>query len=131
MRRGHPDGKPPPPTGEGGGGEGGGRSAAPAGAAGAELATLAQAARVIDVLARADAELADAGELTVTGSTGQPRAHPLLAATADQRRVLDGLLRSLSLPMPGEAEGHRRSPSAVAGGPPRGGGAAGPPAARR
>jgi hypothetical protein len=80
----------------------------------AELATLAQAARVVDVLARLDAELADADEMTVTGSTGQPRAHPLLAATADQRRVLDSLLRSLALPMPGEAEGHRRSPAAVA-----------------
>jgi hypothetical protein len=79
----------------------------------AELATLAQAARVVDVLARADAELAGA-DLTVTGSTGQPRAHPLLSATADQRRVLDALLRSLSLPMPGESEGHRRAPAAVA-----------------
>jgi len=79
----------------------------------AELATLAQAARVVDVLARLDAELA-AGELTVTGSTGQPRAHPLLSASAEQRRVLDSLLRSLALPMPGEAEGHRRSPSAQA-----------------
>ena len=78
----------------------------------AEMATLAQAARVVDVLARADAELSGAA-LTVTGSTGQPKAHPLLAATAEQRRVLDALLRSLALPMEGEAEGHRRSPAAV------------------
>lgn len=80
----------------------------------AELATLAQAARVVDVLARLDAELAGADGMTVTGSTGQPKAHPLLSASADQRRVLDSLLRSLNLPMPGEAEGHRRSPAAQA-----------------
>jgi phage terminase small subunit len=79
----------------------------------AEAETLRQACRVADVLARIDAALS-AGEVTVTGSMGQDRPNPLLAASADQRRTLDGLLRSLSLPMPGEAEGHRRSPAAVA-----------------
>jgi hypothetical protein len=79
----------------------------------AELGILAQATRVVDLLARIDAELAEA-KLTVAGSTGQLRPHPLIAASADQRRVLDSLFRSLQLPMPGEAEGHRRSPAAVA-----------------
>lgn len=79
-----------------------------------ELATLGQAARVVEVLTRVDADLVDADEMTVTGSTGQMRPHPLLAASAEQRRVLDGLLRSLNLPMPGEVEGHRRAPAAQA-----------------
>jgi hypothetical protein len=28
-------------------------------------------------------------DLTVPGSTGQPKAHPLIAASSDLRRVLD------------------------------------------
>jgi hypothetical protein len=79
----------------------------------AEVETLGQACRVADVLARIDAELMDS-DLVVEGHHGQPRSHPLLAASADQRRVLDALFRSLALPMPGEAEGRRRSPVAVA-----------------
>jgi hypothetical protein len=78
----------------------------------AELATLAQAARVVDLLGRIDGELA-AADMTVEGSMGQLRPHPLLQASGDQRRTLDGLLRSLNLPMPGEDEGRRRSPAAV------------------
>jgi hypothetical protein len=78
-----------------------------------ELVMLGQACRVVDLLARADADLA-AADLTVPGSTGQPKAHPLIAATAEQRRVLDVLLRSLALPMPDEMTGRRRSPAAVA-----------------
>lgn len=41
-------------------------------------------------------------------------AHPLLLVKSDQERVLDTLLRSLALPMPGEDEGRRRSPAAAA-----------------
>jgi hypothetical protein len=77
----------------------------------AEVEILRQAARVADHLARIDAALMD-GDVTVEGYNGQPRANPLLAASADQRRVLDALLRSLSLPMAGEEEGRRRSPAA-------------------
>jgi hypothetical protein len=77
----------------------------------AELESLRQAARVADVLARLDAEMADA-PVTVSGSMGQLWAHPLLQVSADQRRVLDGLLRSLALPMQGEDVGRRRSPTA-------------------
>lgn len=76
-----------------------------------EKALLAQACKVVDLLDRADGELADA-DLTVLGSTGQPRTHPLVSATAEQRRVLDVLLRGLALPMPDETNGRRRSPAA-------------------
>ena len=79
----------------------------------AELAILGQACRTADLLTRLDAELDGAG-LTAEGSEGQPRPHPLLAASATQRRTLDSLLRSLSLPFPDEAEGRRRSPQQVA-----------------
>ena len=78
-----------------------------------ELALLAQAARVADLVERLDVALLDES-LTVTGSTGQPKAHPLLAASAEQRRLLETLLNALSLPMPNEIEGRRRSPSATA-----------------
>lgn len=78
-----------------------------------EVELLRQACRVADNLARIDAALLDS-EMVVEGYSGQPRAHPLLSASADQRRVLDGLFRSMALPMPGEVEGRRRSPAAVA-----------------
>jgi hypothetical protein len=79
----------------------------------AELVTLGQACRVTDLLARADVELMDS-ELVVEGSVWQLKAHPLIASTSDLRRVLDVLIRGLSLPMPDETTGHRRSPSATA-----------------
>ena len=78
-----------------------------------EAELLRQACRVADQLARIDALLMDS-ELVVEGYAGQPRAHPLLQASADQRRVLDALFRSMALPMPGEVVGRRRSPSATA-----------------
>jgi hypothetical protein len=76
-----------------------------------ELAVLLQVCRVVDRLDAIEAELAGA-DLTVTGSTGQPRAHPLLAEQRAQMRVLESLSRALSIPLPGESVGHRRSPSA-------------------
>jgi hypothetical protein len=79
----------------------------------AEVAVLGRCCRTVDVLAAVDVTLLDDG-LTVTGSVGQLRAHPLLAVKAEHERVLDALLRSLALPMPNEVEGRRRSPSAVA-----------------
>jgi hypothetical protein len=74
-----------------------------------EQAILGQACRVADVLERLDGDVR-AAELTVAGSMGQLRPHPLLAASAEQRKVFDMLVRSLALPMPGEKEGHVRSP---------------------
>jgi hypothetical protein len=72
---------------------------------------LARACRTVDVLDRLDAVLAEDDPI-VTGSVGQLRAHPALAATADQQRLLDQLIRGLNLPMPDETEGRRRSPAA-------------------
>jgi hypothetical protein len=51
-------------------------------------------------------------ELTVAGSTGQMRAHPLLASAALQVTALDILVRGLALPIGDESVGRRRSPSA-------------------
>jgi hypothetical protein len=79
----------------------------------AELEVLRQCCRLVDLIARADVELIDS-ELTVRGSTGQPRTHPLLGAVDEMRRTLAGLMRDLSLPMPNEIEGRRRSPAATA-----------------
>src|SRR5690242_7939535 len=78
-----------------------------------ELELLRQACRVTDHLARIDAALMDS-DVVVEGYSGQPRSHPLLQASADQRRVLDALFRSMALPYPDEETGRRRSPAAVA-----------------
>ena len=78
-----------------------------------EAELLRQACRVADLIARLDAALMDS-EVIVEGHAGQPRAHPLIQASADQRRVLDALFRSMALPMPDETAGRRRSPSAAA-----------------
>ena len=55
-----------------------------------ETAILVQCCRVVDRLDAIEGELSGA-ELTVTGSTGQPRAHPLLAEQRAQMRVLESL----------------------------------------
>jgi hypothetical protein len=78
-----------------------------------EVTLLARCCRTLDTLARIDRELAG-GELVVPGSTGQPRANPLLDAKIAQERVLELLVRGLALPLPGEREGQRRTPSQVA-----------------
>lgn len=77
-----------------------------------EAAILAQCCRIVDRLDLIEAELTAAGALTVQGSTGQPRAHPLLAEWRSQARTLELLCRALSIPLPGEDEGKRRSPTA-------------------
>jgi phage terminase small subunit len=74
-----------------------------------ETALLVQACKTLDVLARIDRALAREG-LVVAGSTGQRRAHPLVAARADQVRTLETVIRGMCLPQPWEAEGSRRSP---------------------
>lgn len=78
----------------------------------AELGILERACHVIDRLAAMDAELAGS-ELVIEGSTGQPRANPLLSSMDSAERTLDVLIRALALPMPDEREGRRRSPSAA------------------
>jgi hypothetical protein len=76
-----------------------------------ERAILVQCCRVVDRLDQIEAELAGA-PLTVPGSTGQPKANPLLAEWRAQARVLESLSRALSIPLEGEDVGRRRSPSA-------------------
>jgi hypothetical protein len=76
-----------------------------------ERAILTQCCRCVDRLDAIETELSGA-TLTVAGSTGQPRAHPLLAEWRMQARVLESLSRALSIPLPGEDVGRRRSPSA-------------------
>jgi hypothetical protein len=76
-----------------------------------ELAILMQVCRIVDRLDAIEAELSGA-TLTVEGSTGQPKAHPLLAEWRAQARVLESLSRALSIPLPSEEVGRRRSPSA-------------------
>lgn len=78
-----------------------------------ELLLLTRCCRTADVLARLDAVLIE-DDLVVTGSVGQLRAHPALAAKADQERVLDSLVRGMALPFPEEDTGRRRSPAAAA-----------------
>ena len=76
----------------------------------AEEIMLGRCCRTLDVLDRLDVVLLD-DDLVVTGSVGQLRAHPGLAAVADQQRLLDQLVRALNLPLPEESEGRRRSPA--------------------
>jgi hypothetical protein len=76
-----------------------------------ESAILVQCCRVLDRLDAIEAELSGVA-LTVTGSTGQPKAHPLLAEWRAQARVLESLSRALSIPLPTEEIGRRRSPTA-------------------
>jgi hypothetical protein len=80
----------------------------------AEMVQLDRAARLADMLARVDAELAEAASLVVEGSTGQMQSHPLLRTAVELERTLDIVLRSLALPLPGEQDGKRRSPQAAA-----------------
>jgi P27 family predicted phage terminase small subunit len=79
----------------------------------AEAETLRQACATIDQLAAIDEAVRDGG-VVAEGSMGQLRANPLLGVAADLRRTLSVLLRDMALPMPGEVEGQRRSPAAVA-----------------
>lgn len=79
----------------------------------AEYLLLGQACAVVDLLALADVEIRSDG-VTVTGSVGQVKAHPLLASTVEMRRLLDTLIRGMALPYPGEDQGKRRSPVAQA-----------------
>lgn len=76
-----------------------------------EAAVLVQCCRVVDRLDQIEAELSGV-PLTVEGSTGQPKAHPLLQEQRAQMRVLESLSRALSIPLPCEEVGRRRSPTA-------------------
>lgn len=62
-----------------------------------ELVVLEHAARTADELGRLSAAIAG-GELVVAGSTGQPRAHPLLAEVRAHRDLLARLVARLAPP---------------------------------
>jgi hypothetical protein len=66
----------------------------------AEVEILHQAAHTCDLVMVLESEIYAGSSLTVLGSTGQPRANPLLSTLAEQRRVLGSLLAQLDLPMP-------------------------------
>jgi hypothetical protein len=76
-----------------------------------ETVILVQCCRVADRLDAIEHELTGA-DLTVLGSVGQLKAHPLLAEQRAQMRVLESLSRALSIPLPNEEIGRRRSPTA-------------------
>lgn len=77
-----------------------------------EVTLLARVCRTIDTLERIDATLADE-DLVTEGSTGQPRAHPLLQQKVAQEMALSRLIAGMDLPWPGEAEGRTRDPAAL------------------
>jgi hypothetical protein len=70
-----------------------------------ELSVLAEAARTADELARLEEAIRHLPDLMVTGSTGQPRAHPLLEEVRRHRTLLERLCVSLALPNVDEKEG--------------------------
>ncbi|MBN6051314.1 hypothetical protein JYK22_05160, partial [Nonomuraea sp. RK-328] len=69
-----------------------------------ELVTLGEACRTLDELTVMRAALAE-DAATVTGSTGQPRAHPLYAEARAHRVLLSKLMADLALPVEGEDAG--------------------------
>jgi hypothetical protein len=81
----------------------------------AELEMLAQACRTADELDRLERAVRQLSELTVRGSTGQPKAHPLLEEVRRHRVLLERLTSALCLPnedeqvgrTPGQKHGQR------------------------
>jgi hypothetical protein len=75
----------------------------------AELEMLGQACRTADELDRLERAVRQLSELTVRGSTGQPKAHPLLAEVRAHRVLLERLTGALNLPDEDEEVGLRGS----------------------
>ena len=69
-----------------------------------ELAVLAEAAKVADVIARLEEALAD-GPVLLPGSRGQSRVSPVIIEARLQRGLLSALLGRLSIPDPASTEG--------------------------
>lgn len=69
-----------------------------------ELLLLAELAHTVDELATLREASADADPV-VTGSTGQPRVHPLFAELRAHRQALSRLVDQLALPAEYENEG--------------------------
>jgi hypothetical protein len=73
----------------------------------AEVEMLGQACRTADELDRLECAVRQLSELTVRGSTGQPKAHPLLEEVRRHRVLLERLTGALCLPDEDEEVGLR------------------------
>src|SRR5215204_3512790 len=73
----------------------------------AELEMLGQACRTRDELDRLERAVRALPELTTTGSTGQPKVHPLLEEVRRHRLLLERLTTALNLPDDGQLIGAR------------------------
>jgi hypothetical protein len=73
----------------------------------AELTNLAEACRTKDELDRLERAVRALAELTVQGSMGQPKPHPLLAEVRAHRLLLERLTTALALPDEDEESGMR------------------------
>jgi hypothetical protein len=71
----------------------------------AELANLAEACRTADELDRLEKAVRALPHIVVSGSTGQPKAHPLLAEVRAHRQLLERLTTALCLPNVDQREG--------------------------
>src|ERR1700730_13893040 len=67
-----------------------------------EFALLYQLCTTVDEIALMRTDLSEMGPL-VSGSEGQPRVNPLIAALATHRKLADTLATALALPVEGEA----------------------------
>jgi hypothetical protein len=65
---------------------------------GPELEVLRTLCRLLDELARVETAIAETDSLIVAGSTGQPKAHPLLEEARRHRATLARLVAALGLP---------------------------------
>lgn len=72
-----------------------------------EVEMLSQACRTADELDRLERAVRQLTELTVRGSTGQPKAHPLLEEVRRHRVLLERLTSALCLPNEDENVGLR------------------------
>jgi hypothetical protein len=75
----------------------------------AEVEMLGQACRTADELDRLERAVRGLSELVVSGSTGQPKAHPLLEEVRRHRQLLERLTTALNLPDDSEEVGTRAS----------------------
>jgi hypothetical protein len=73
----------------------------------AEVEMLGQAARTADELDRLERAVRALSELVVSGSTGQPKVHPLLEEVRRHRLLLERLTGALNLPDQDEEVGSR------------------------
>ena len=73
----------------------------------AEVEMLGQACRTADELDRLERAVRALSELTVQGSMGQPKPHPLLAEVRAHRLLLERLTTALALPDEDEESGMR------------------------